>query len=333
MIDFLRNGINDINEVVRLTADRRNLNPMIVEKDLWVCYVLDYLFNRCPYKEYFEFKGGTSLSKAYGLIERFSEDIDIVLHSSVVGINLEDVINLESTNKKTRAAEELNRLAIGFYKKDLIPLLETDLHNETGKSFDVSMNEEDLAIYIGYPAAYEATYIQNKIKLEIGPLAAWTPFEEKAISSFVAEDYPQLFWGTTFKVKVTKPVRTFWEKAVILHQEAHRETGNVPRRYSRHYYDLYKMYDTDVKKEALSNISLLNEVREFTKTFYNRSWARFDEARPGTFKVIPGAASLKNLNDDYRNMEIMIYGNVPAFDEIIATMKKLEEEINKGYTG
>ena len=333
MIDFLQNDINDINEVVRLTADKRKLNPMIVEKDLWVCYVLDYLFNRCRYKDCFEFKGGTSLSKAYGLIERFSEDIDIVLHSSVLGMNLQDVISLESTNKKTKAAEELNRLAIDFYRKDLIPLLETDLYNETGKSFNVSLNEEDLAIYVGYPASYEATYIQNRIKLEIGPLAAWTPFEEKEISSFVAEDYPGLFKEPSFNVRVTKPVRTFWEKAVILHQEAHRDTGDVPRRYSRHYYDIYKMYDTNVREEALGNIPLLNEVREFTKTFYNRSWARFDEAKPGTFKVVPNATSLKNLKDDYRNMEIMIYGNVPSFEEIIAKMGELEEEINKGCKG
>ena len=328
MIDFLKNDINEINEIVRLTADKRKLIPMIVEKDLWVCYILDYLFNRCQYKDYFEFKGGTSLSKAYGLIERFSEDIDIVMNSSALGINLQDVINMDSSNQKTKAAEELNRRAIDFFNKDLIPLLESDLNNETGKYFRITLNKEDMAIYIEYPASYEATYILNRIKLEIGPLAAWTPFEEKPISCFIAEDYPNLFRDTSFKVRITKPVRTFWEKAIILHQEAHRDNGKVPRRYSRHYYDIYKMYDTGVRKDALNDIPLLDEVREFTKTFYNRNWARFDEAKPGTFKVVPNPSSLKNLKEDYRSMEIMIYGNVPSFEEIFITMEKLEEKIN-----
>ena len=88
------------------------------------------------------------------------------------------------------------------------------------------------------------------------------------------------------------------------------------------------MYDTGVRKDALNDIPLLDEVREFTKTFYNRNWARFDEAKPGTFKVVPNPSSLKNLKEDYRSMEIMIYGNVPSFEEIFITMEKLEEKIN-----
>ena len=125
MIKFLNNSQEEINEVIELTAQRKQLNTVIVEKDLWVSYLLDYLFNRCIYKDYFEFKGGTSLSKAYFLIDRFSEDVDIVLDTSVLGIDLYAVMNLESNNQKTKMAEKINDEASNFITSKLIPVLET----------------------------------------------------------------------------------------------------------------------------------------------------------------------------------------------------------------
>lgn len=127
---------------------------------------------------------------------------------------------------------------------------------------------------------------------------------------------------------ITKPVRTFWEKAVILHQEAHREDGEVPLRYFRHYYDLYKMYSTFVKTEAFANLDLLNEVRTFTMTFYYRSWAKFEEALPGSFMLYPNKNSLIKLKHDYEEMKEMIFGDTPSFEEVLSTIKKLEDEIN-----
>lgn len=329
MINFVKNDIDVINEQIELTAQIKGLNVAIVEKDFWVSYMLDYLFNRCQYKDYFEFKGGTSLSKAYSLIERFSEDIDIVLNSSILGYDLLEIINQKSNNQKEKLAESLNNKALDFYQKVLIPSLQIDLTKETSKNFDIRLEKDELAIYVKYPSNHQLFYIRNEIKIEIGPLAAWTPFEYKKISSFVAQEYPQLFSEKEFNVKVTKPIRTFWEKAVILHQEAHREDGNCPRRYSRHYYDIYKMYNSFVKEDAIKNMELLSEVREFTKTFYNRGWAKFDEARPGTFMLYPNNNSINALLKDYDDMKIMIYGDIPEFKEILETMKKLENEINE----
>lgn len=330
MISIIRRNTEEIDELIELTAARKKLNTVIVEKDLWVCYLLDYLFNRCKYKEYFEFKGGTSLSKAYGLIERFSEDVDIVLKADILGANLSSIIELDSRNQKNKLSTELNKRALQFYKDKLKPLLEKDLYEETNKVFEIRIDESDMAIYLKYPSSQSNEYIRNEIKLEIGPLAAWTPFESRSIKSFIAEVYPDLFEVPEFNVMVTKPIRTFWEKAVILHQEANRVDGKVPRRYSRHYYDIYKMYDSDVKMEALNSLDLLDEVREFTETFYNRGWAKFDEAKPGTFKLVPNEVSMPALQSDYENMKIMIYGEMPDFNDILKTMKQLEDEINQG---
>ena len=135
-----------------------------------------------------------------------------------------------------------------------------------------------------------------------------------------------MFSNGNFNVRVTLPVRTFWEKTVILHQEANRENGKIPQRYSRHYYDIYKMCYSNVKNDALNNLDLLDDVRLFTMTFYNRSWAKFEEAKPGTFKLIP--KNLDDLKADYKMMEAMFFKETPSFDEIMRVLKELENEIN-----
>lgn len=328
MRKFLHNDKKNIEAAILNTSRKKNLPPALVEKDLYVCFILDYLFNRFEYKEYLEFKGGTSLSKGYNLISRFSEDIDVVLRSDILNINLDDIIKLESKNQKMKQAEELNSLALQFYSEKLIPILKHGLASEVDIDFDVNLNEKELAIYIQYPSSFQNEYVNDSVKLEIGPLAAWTPCETKEISSFVAQEYPQLFDKISFPVLITKPIRTFWEKAVIMHQEAHREDGQVPLRYFRHYYDLYKMYSSFVKNEAFEDFELLNEVRNFTMTFYYRSWAKFEDAIPGSFMLYPNQNSLPKLKHDYEEMKQMIFGDSPSFEEVLDVIKKLEDEIN-----
>ncbi len=331
MIRFLNYGMDEIDEIVRLVAAKKMLPEAIIEKDMWVSYLLDYLFNRCKYKVYLEFKGGTSLSKGYGIIDRFSEDVDIVVNTAAFSdMNISDVLELPSKTQKQKKAEELNALAVSFYKEKLIPEMEKDISREINKNVRIFVSEKELAIYVEYPSAYKDVYINNTVKLEVGPLAAWTPNEEKKISSFVQEEYPELCSTPSFSVLITLPKRTFWEKAVILHQEANRKDNKLPRRYSRHYYDLYKMYSTDIKKEALEDMGLLNEVREFTMAFYYRSWSEFEKAVPGTFCLYPNDKYISELESDYEKMKKMIFGrNVPEFKDVLEVIRKLEIEINQ----
>lgn len=326
MINLLNRSMEEITEVIEATSRKSGLASSIVEKDLWVCYILDYLFNRCDYKDYFEFKGGTSLSKAYDLIDRMSEDIDIVLNSEIIDFTFSKDLFNKSNNQKNKLVNELNNRALEFYKNKLLKVITNDLTNEINKELKISLREEELAIYIEYPSSYNSSYIKNAVKIEIGPIASWTPYETKKIKSYVSTYYPNLFDNVSFNVRVTLPVRTFWEKAVILHQEANRENGKIPQRYSRHYYDLYKMYYSNVKNDALNNFGLLEDVRLFTMTFYNRAWAKFEEAKPGTFKLIP--KNLDDLKNDYKLMESMFFKEFPSFDEVIDVLKKLENEIN-----
>jgi hypothetical protein len=190
-------------------------------------------------------------------------------------------------------------------------------------------DSDPFVINILYPAAFPDRYLRPELRLEIGPLAAWLPHEERMIGSYAAEAFPQVFARRECSVRVIKAERTFWEKATILHHEAHRPEGNSqPSRYSRHYYDLARMAAAPVKDEALANLDLLRDVVEFKQRFYPRAWARYDLALPGGMRLVPGGHVLVAVESDYRAMTNIIFGAVPEFGAIMATLRALEDEIN-----
>jgi hypothetical protein len=125
-----------------------------------------------------------------------------------------------------------------------------------------------------------------------------------------------------------KVERTFWEKATLLHQQAHRQNA-IPARYSRHYYDMYQLAKSSVKGKALSDLKLLNDVVTFKNRFYRCPWAHYDSAKPGTFRLVPDTTHLSELKSDYRQMKMMIFGKIPEFEQIIIGLKELENEINQ----
>jgi hypothetical protein len=179
-----------------------------------------------------------------------------------------------------------------------------------------------------YPKCFSDSYITPDVKLEIGPLASWTPWETKSITSLVGEFEPQLEIQS-FDVPVIKVERTFWEKIEALHHEHYRpETKRAPKRFSRHYYDVYRMFCSGVLDIAKNDLALLADIVDFTRKFYPRSWAHFELCKPGTMLLMPSAHAMPVMKADYAAMRNMIYGEYPSFDEILSTIKKLELEIN-----
>ena len=167
------------------------------------------------------------------------------------------------------------------------------------------------------------------IRLEIGALAAWTPAKQAVIEPYASEYYPAVFEQKDTSILTVAPERTFWEKATILHHEANRpEHLEMPQRYSRHYYDLYRMATTPVKEAAFSRLDLLKKVVDFKIKFYPRAWAKYSEAVPGTLKLIPPEYRFAALEADYDSMKDMLYGDVPTFGAVIDAVRELEKEIN-----
>lgn len=330
MRNIAKLGVKDRKALFHNTASKMGMTDAVVEKDFWVCYMLDYLFHRCAWKEHIAFKGGTSLSKSYGLIDRFSEDIDLILDWRVLGYGLNEPWKDRSNTKQDAFNKEAGARTEVFLKDEFMPAIIADLQKELPSRIKCYIEDDDLqTVVFAYDRSFDDFSILPVIRLEIGALAAWTPATIKPITPYAALQYARLFTVPTTDVLTVLPERTFWEKVTILHREAYRSANStVPTRYSRHYYDLWCMAQSPVKVSAFADTELLKKVVSFKEKFYRCSWARYDEAKPGTIKLIPTEKSLKALREDYEHMKNMIYGEKPDFDAILDVVKVLEDEIN-----
>lgn len=311
-------------ELFAETANIKGISPAIIEKDFWVCWTLKRIFEHPTLSQLLMFKGGTSLSKVFHLIERFSEDIDMILDWRVV--TSRNPLEQLSKTQQDKLNKEINKHAIEYIADELLLLIQETLEPTCTCSVD---DKDKHNINIKYPSAFSDDYLRPEVLLEIGPLASWLPSNSYSISPYTAEAFPDVIKQAECKVNAITAERTFWEKATILHHEAHRPAESPqPSRYSRHYYDMYMMANSEVKEIALSDLQILDDVVDFKKRFYPRNWANYDSAKPGRMKLIPEKYILDNLKIDYISMENMIFGELPSFDEIIRVISKLETEIN-----
>ncbi|HCY36400.1 MAG TPA: nucleotidyl transferase AbiEii/AbiGii toxin family protein [Candidatus Margulisbacteria bacterium] len=325
MDKLLRADEKTRSQVFQETGIKRNVISSIIEKDFWGCYVLHRLFSHSEMSRNIIFKGGTSLSKVFTAIERFSEDIDLILNWNV--LSTENPYLKRSNTQQDRFNKYLYEVTQAYLRDTMFPVVKKIL-----PECKVLIDESNpLTMQVEYPVSFPESYILPYIQLEFGPLAAWTPHSEYVISSYVAQEYPTLFDVVDVRVKAVDVERTFWEKVTILHHEAHRpETSRMPDRYSRHYYDLYMlMGNAEIQGKALDNLDILSDVVRFKSKFYPRGWAQYELAKPGTMKIAPPEYRYKELKKDYRQMAEMIYGNVPDFEALIIGLKQLENEINK----
>ena len=212
-------------------------------------------------------------------------------------------VEKRSNTKQDAFNKEANARAEVFLAETFCPAIKEGLSQELGCEADIHMDEEEKqTVIFAYPKLFTNVGTLQVIRLEIGALAAWTPAKSVEITPYAAEYYPDVFEQKGTNILTVAPERTFWEKATILHHEANRpEHLEMPQRYSRHYYDLYRMALTPVKEATFSQIDLLKKVVDF--------WFAALEA-------------------DYDSMKDMLYGDVPAFDTVIAAVRELEKEIN-----
>ena len=331
MYDLLKHPQDEIDAVIVNTAAKKGVASAIVEKDLWVSVTLDYLFHHCPWKDRVAFKGGTCLSKVYGLIERFSEDIDLILDWRVLGYGIDEPWEERSNTKQEAFIADSRQRLFAFLANEFLPEFKRGMGALLGKKINAYIEEDDLGtVHFAYPSSFSDKAIVKTIRLEIGVLGSWLPLQRAVIKPFIAEEYPYILSYGEVALLATTPERTFWEKATILHQEAFRPEGSkVPDRYSRHYYDLYMMSRGGVKDSALEKHELLEEVANFKMKFYPRKWARYELARFGTLRLLPAQHSVPQLMRDYESMASMIYGVRPSFDELLDAIATLENEINR----
>lgn len=325
-------------EVFQRTTQQIGFDAVIVEKDFWVCWTLKELFRLPDIGEHLIFKGGTSLSKVFKVIQRFSEDIDVSIYRGWLGFGGANEPEAGASNKeKQRRIDALKAACQVKIASVLQPALEKAIKAKVGTKEKWSLRPDDedpdqQTLMFDYPSSFapDATgYIRRVVKIEMGARADHWPSETKTITPYVAEEFPQGFREPSAEVKVLSAERTFWEKATILHAEFHRPPDkSMPDRFSRHYADFHELIRKGVATSATAKPELLARVAQHKSLFFKTGWARFGEAARGSLRVTPPESRLKALRDDYARMQQMFFGEPPEFDKIIALLHQWETEFN-----
>jgi hypothetical protein len=339
-LEFFKRPAPEQALIIRETAARRGLLPVMVEKDFWVSWTLAVLFAHPEFGRQLVFKGGTSLSKVFGVIERFSEDIDLSVSPAFLGISEEWVEQADSRNKRAERMQELETACIGRVRERFVPELERiageALGERTGGAawmeFEVDAATHSPVVLFHYPsiAPTDFEYLRRFVKLEFGSLTDQRPVGTHIVRPWVAEEFPKLLEDFRCKLVALELERTFWEKATILHAEHHRDPAKPIRdRFSRHYSDMAALARHAITDRALARDDLRQRVADWKSRFFAASWARYDLATPGTFHLMPPEFRLAELKNDYQAMQDMFLAPPPPFENILETVRDLENRINR----
>jgi hypothetical protein len=334
----------DRQELFVSTARRVGITEQSVEKDFWVCWTIDALFHgRRENAPRLLFKGGTSLSKAFGLIRRFSEDIDITVFRQDIGepVSIEDLEQM-SGKKRNAKLDEIRGACQQYLQEELRPELETLLFQAVGDNRDdrcgVSLDDADpdgQTLLVRYPPALAAdAYVRSEVRIECGAKSALDPHVSTTIRPYIADELRDLDLRVADVITI-QPTRTFWDKVVIVHGlrgwfDNRGELRQEGQRISRHYYDLHAMRETDTGEKALADPQLGAECVRHARMFFNRPPFNLDTATPGSFALTPADKMRDALRRDYEAMAGMIIGSVPAFEDLITSITALEGRLNEG---
>jgi hypothetical protein len=329
-------------------ADRLRTNEQNIEKDFWVCWTLDALFNELEAgSPRLLFKGGTSLSKGYGLIERFSEDIDITVFREDIG-QPAAVKELEALSGKKRTARlEAIKAACQEYihgpmLEQLSALLRQTLQtanlNADRARAEADPDDPDRqSLLLWYPTATAEgnAYIRRAIKIESGAKSALDPHAPVVVKPYIADDVAKLDLAVG-NVTTVDPSRTFWDKVVILHGlrrwwDLRGELKGGGQRVSRHYYDVYRLLASETGRKATKDAEMAEDCVRHARMFFNRPDLDLASAIPGNFTLTPHDGMLADLRRDYEAMSGMVFGPIPSVDQVVAAIVELEQRINRGH--
>jgi hypothetical protein len=332
-LGFLEMPENERNLYIEQAALRRSLSPVILEKDFWVCWLLGIIFDS-EFADSLVFKGGTSLSKVFGVIDRFSEDIDLSVSPDFLKLP-EPGTSRNQANMWMTKAEAACGVAV---RNQIMPVLEAAVEGLLGKrdrawfGFLTDPATHSPVLLFHYPSlqAPGFEYLNRSVKLEFGSLTDQQPVGRHSVLPWVAEELPAAFPDWKCEVVTLEVERSFWEKATILHTEYHRPGDKpTPDRFSRHYADTAALAKHTTASKAIDLHELRNRVVQWKSQFFGSAWANYENAKPGTFRLVPPAERLSALRRDYQAMRDMYLSEPASFNEILTVLAELETRINK----
>lgn len=322
---------------VEQAAARRNVSPVMLEKDFWVCWTLAVLFES-RFGDVLVFKGGTSLSKVFAVIDRFSEDIDLSLAPAFLGLAATEPPSRTQADQWMKKAEAACATAVNDQLRPEMEKAAVDiLGNRSEAWFEFAIDEASNSpvLLFRYPTTQPAgfDYLKRTVKLEFGSLTEQQPTERHPVRPWIAEVLEEAFNDWRCNVVALDVHRTFWEKATILHSEYHRPPDKpTPDRFSRHYADTVALARDRLASEAVGQGDLRDRVVAWKSLFFGSGWARYDLARPDTFKLVPPKEREAGLRQDYAAMRDMYLSEPTAFDDILHSLEELERRINSGVS-
>lgn len=338
---FLHLSTKDQLEYFRFyLAENPNHSLEIAEKDLWVCWVLKQLFEM-PDRLEIAFKGGTSLSKVFNVIERFSEDVDITIDyrqfEAVKELNLvEGQTAPESlgSGQKRRINKALLE-AVKCYAVDVVaPYLREQIKQmPQSDRFSIDLEDDGQSIRFNYPSLEagdsRGQYMRGYILIEFGGRNIINPNAVRSVSPYLSS-LDDSFEFPTSRVTVLSAHRTFWEKATMMHVECHRGIRQDAMRLSRHWFDLMALSQHQIGIEAIADVALMRDVIALKSIFYNSGYANYSKCLNGEFVLVPDGDGLAQLRVDYEKMVGANYvvDTSLKFDQIIQTVKATEDAIN-----
>jgi hypothetical protein len=324
------------------TAQRIGTTPANVEKDFWVCWTLDALFNGLPAGgPRLLFKGGTSLSKGFDLISRFSEDVDVTVFRDDIGEGAPVAALQALSNTARKAKLDAIRAACEAYVQgplqDSLTAIVTSTAERTGldaNRFQVRLDQDDTqTLLVWYPSATPANdYLRPAVKIESGAKSALDPSSQRTIRPYADLDAPGLDLSVG-NVTTVDPGRTFWDKVVILHGlrrwfERRGELRGGGQRVSRHYYDIHRLMDSERGRAAIGDKALEADCVAHAGMFFDRKDYDLASAAPPTFALLPHDGMVDALRRDYAAMTAMIFGSAPEFTAVLESVAQLEDLLN-----
>jgi hypothetical protein len=332
--NYLTLSREDRLEALGVAATRSGRSAHLLEKDIWVVWTLDALFSS-DFRQHLVFKGGTSLSKVYDVIARFSEDIDLTYDVRELIPELAGDNAIPRSNSQAQRWRHLiDRKLTVWIKDKALPAINAHVM-KTG--VNVRVTAEGAKLYIDYgPLAEGKGYVAPRVTVEFGARSTGEPCEERSIVCDAAEHIRELEFPTA-KPRAMLPKRTFWEKATAVHVFCRGDSQED--RYSRHWHDLVRLDDAGHAKEALDDRALAGEVAEFKSRFFRAKDTAgnpidYAKAVSGDLQLVPGPEALKALEADYQKMtdDGILLDDAESFADLMERCADLQRRANAGGT-
>ena len=298
-----------------VAAAQIKLDAPSVEKDFWVCWILRETFRLPKTGSHLTFKGGTSLSKGWKLIQRFSEDIDVVIAREFLGFGGDRAPETADSKKQREARLEALRDACGAYVQ---------------KVLTAELREQQSLLFI-YPSAFSSGgYLNPQVKLEFGARSDTEPSARPIIQPYLAEALEGELKDASFPVHTVAPERTFWKKAMLLHEENYSNKPKPNPRMARHYYDLWCLLGAGIGEKAVAAPGLFESVAYHRAIYFRKKKEAQVSLQPGALAILPREDRQVAWEQDYEAMKAaMFFGEVPSFQEILSAVGDFERRFNQ----